>query len=160
MIQYKTKWNKDDALKELRRWCAVQERCHEDIRLKLIEHQIFGDDLEDILATLITEDFLNETRYALAYVSGKFKINEWGRIKILSGLKQKKISQYNINKAIKQLDEIAYAQTLEKHFNKKLKEVKIKTQEGKMKMMNFLLQKGFESDLILKKINEHQVIGR
>ena len=137
----------------MRRWCAVQERSHEDVRLKLIEHRVFGDDLEDILSTLISEDFLNETRYAIAYVSGKFKINEWGRNKILVGLRAKKISPYNVKKAMKEIDEKDYNKTLIKHFNKKLKEVNLKTKEGKSKMMNYLLQKGFEMDLILQKIN-------
>ncbi len=154
MIQYKTSWTADVALKELRRWCAVQERSHEDVRLKLIEHRIFGDVLEEIISTLISEDFLNETRYAEAYVSGKFKINEWGRNKILAGLKAKKISTYNINKALKVIDENQYHKTLEKHFNKKAKTVSLKTKEGKSKVMNFLLQKGFEMDLILKLINK------
>jgi regulatory protein len=154
LVQYKTTWKKEDALKEMQRWCASQERCHEDVRKKLIEHRVFGDDLEEIMATLISEDFLNESRYALAYVSGKFKINEWGRNKILAGLKQKKISAYNIANAMKEINENDYQKTLIKHFNKKLKEINLKTKDGKMKIMNYLLQKGFESEMIIHMIQE------
>lgn len=96
----KSKWTQETALKELKRWCAAEERSHQAVRTKLIEHQIYGDQLEAIIAELIGENFLNELRFAKAYVSGKFKINQWGRNKIKMGLKQKNISTYNINKAM------------------------------------------------------------
>jgi regulatory protein len=150
----KSSWTKDVALAEMRRWCAADEKSHFQVRTKLIEHQVYGDDLEDIISDLISENFLNETRYATAYVSGKFKINGWGVNKIKMGLKQKQISAYNINKALATLDQDEYLEYLKRLILEKSKSVNIKTLQGKQKVMNFLLQRGFEQGLILSLINQ------
>jgi regulatory protein len=154
MITKKTAWTRDIALTELKRWCAVQERSHFDVRTKLIEHQIYGDALEEIIAELISEDFINELRYATAYVSGKFKINEWGRNKIKLGLNQKNISSYCAKKALSQIDEDDYNALLLKLYKQKATLIKGKTLSDKQKIMNFLLQKGFEQHLIFPLIND------
>jgi regulatory protein len=149
----KAAWTKDIALLEMKKWCAVDEKSHSQVRTKLIEHQVYGDELEEIIAELISENFLNETRYAMAYASGKFKINQWGKNKIKIGLKQKFISTYNINKAINSIDEDDYMALLNKLFEQKKKEVNIKTIAGKQKLINFLLQRGFEQHLIFDLLN-------
>ncbi len=153
-IPKKSKWTKDTALTELKRWCAGEEKSHMAVRTKLIEHQVYGDDIEDIIAELISENFINELRYAKAYVSGKFKINNWGRNKIKMGLKQKQISSYNINKAISEIDEDAYLALLTKLFNEKIKLTGTKTNVDKLKLINFLLQRGFENHLIMELLNK------
>lgn len=140
----KNRWTPDQALTELKRWCASQERSHEAVRTKLYERGIYGDEMENIIATLISENFLNELRYARAYVSGKFKINNWGRNKILAGLKMEKISSYNINKAMQSIDEDAYAETLIKLIEKKEKTLSGTSLEKKKKLFAYLLQKGYE----------------
>jgi regulatory protein len=150
----KSKWTQETALRELKRWCAGEERSHQAVRTKLIEHQIYGDELESIIAELISENFLNELRYANAYVSGKFKINHWGRNKIRMGLKQKNISTYNINKAMAQIDDVLYMDTLSEIFENKKKMTGTKTNADKQKLVNYLLQKGFEMNLILDLLNK------
>jgi regulatory protein len=152
----KAKWAKDVALEELKRWCAADEKCHAQVRTKLIEHQVYGDDLEEIISELISENFLNEARYANAYVSGKFKINGWGRNKIKMGLVQKHISSYIVNKAMSTLDQDDYEEYLKKLFTEKAKTVNIKTMQGKQKVMSFLMQRGFEQGLILSLINQKE----
>ncbi len=152
----KTKWTLDVALKELKRWCAADERSHQAVRTKLIEHQIYGDELESILAELISENFINELRFATAYVSGKFKINQWGRNKIKMGLKQKNISTYNINKAMAQIDEQMYLDLLSNLFNAKKRLTGNKTNAEKLKLVNYLLQKGFEQHLIMDLLNKNK----
>lgn len=153
MSNIKVRWDKDQALRELQRWCSQQERSHMDVRTKLIEHQVYGDALEEIIAQLISENFLNEMRYASAYVSGKFKINEWGRIKITAGLKQKNISQKIISKAISEIDQETYCETLKKLFYNKKKSIKSNSLQDKQRLMNFLLQKGYEQNLIFELMN-------
>jgi regulatory protein len=152
----KTKWTSDVALRELRRWCAADERSHQAVRTKLIEHQIYGDELESIIAELISENFINELRFAMAYVSGKFKINQWGRNKIKMGLKQKNISTYNINKAMAQIDEQIYLDLLSNLFNAKKRLTGTKTNGEKLKLVNYLLQKGFEQHLIMDLLNKNK----
>ncbi|MFM2392141.1 MAG: hypothetical protein RLZZ546_118 [Bacteroidota bacterium] len=150
----KIRWDREQALREMQRWCSTQERSHMDVRTKLIEHQVYGDILEEILADLISENFLNEMRYASAYVSGKFKINEWGRIKIIAGLKQKNISLKIITKAISEIDEHMYLKTLEKLYQNKKQLLKPKSLQDKQRLMNYLLQKGFEQHLIFEIMNK------
>jgi regulatory protein len=156
MVTKKTKWTKDVALEEMKRWCAADEKSHFHVRTKLIEHQVYGDDLEDIITELIQENFLNETRYASAYVSGKLKINEWGRKKIIFGLKQKYVSSYNIQKAIQSIDEELYQSTLEKLFEFKARGLKLSSKNDQLKIYKFLEQRGFESELIHAMLAKHK----
>jgi regulatory protein len=131
-------------MSNLLKYCATQERCHQDIRTKLIQHQVYGDILEDIIATLITEGFLNEERYAKAYVRGKYRMNKWGRVKILQGLKQKQISSYCIKKGMKEIDEVEYNANLIRLIEKKIPQIKAKnTYEKRSKLSSYLLQKGY-----------------
>jgi regulatory protein len=96
---------KDQALIKLQRYCAYQERCHQEVRNKLIALKVFGDDLEDVISNLISEGFLNEERYARAYVRGKARIKRWGKMKIVAQLKSRQISDYCIRKGLEELDE-------------------------------------------------------
>ena len=68
--------SKDDALKKLQRYCVYQERCHQEVRQKLLDLGIYGDDLEDIIVELIEDNFLNELRFAQMYAGGKFRIKK------------------------------------------------------------------------------------
>lgn len=150
----KTRWTPDQALTELKRWCAIQERSHEEVKTKLIERGIYGDDIDLIISELITENFINELRFAKAYVSGKFKINGWGRIKILSGLKQHKISNYNIQKAMVTIEEDEYQKLLLKTLLKKKELLSASGLELKQKLFNYLAQKGFEPGEIQNCLSE------
>lgn len=152
----KNRWTPDQALTELKRWCAIQERSHEAVRTKLYERGVYGDDMENIIASLISENFLNELRYAKAYVSGKFKMNHWGRNKILAGLKLEKISAYNINKAMQTLDEEAYMETLKTLIEKKEKTLIGNSLEKKKKLFAYLLQKGYEYQSIQNCIDDNE----
>jgi regulatory protein len=69
----------DVIYNKLRHYCAYQERCHEEVRTKLLSLKIYGSDLEEIINKLIEDDFLNEERFAKAYAGGKFRIKKWGR---------------------------------------------------------------------------------
>jgi len=100
-------------LQKLRKYCDYQDRCHEEVRTKLLNIKVYGDELEEVMATLITEDYLNEERYARSYARGKFRMKRWGKRKILQHLKFKKISAYCIKKAMTEIDDDEYRNTLE-----------------------------------------------
>ena len=72
--------------------------------------------VEVVLAQLIEDNYLNEERFANTFARGKFRIKKWGRIKIKFELQQKRVSPYNINKALDEIDETAYQETLQKLF--------------------------------------------
>jgi len=137
-------WTKDQALSNLYKYCAIQERCHQDIRTKLIQHQVYGDELEEIISTLISNGFLNEERFARAYVRGKYRMNLWGKNKIIQGLKLKNISPYCIKKGLSEIEEDEYLEILENLIRKKSKTIKEKNPYAfNKKLSNYLIQKGF-----------------
>lgn len=136
-----------EAKQKIEAYCAYQERCDQEIRKKLNSWFLHQEDIDILIADLISNNFLNEERFAEAYVSGKFRIKKWGRIKIKQHLKQKQISDYSINKAMSQIDEEEYWQTLQYLAENKL--VSGKTEwDRKAKLKRYLASKGFETNLI------------
>lgn len=146
---------KKEALRKLQRYCAYQERCHQEVRTKLLSLKIYGDELEEIISQLISDDFLNEERFAEIYAGGKMRIKKWGKQKIKSKLKSKKVSNYSINKALKNLDAIQYEENLEQLIEKKYELLSSKSEDQyliRKKLFNFVYQKGYESTLINNKL--------
>lgn len=134
-------------------FCAYQERCDYEVRKKLNSWFMDQEHIAIIIADLITNNFLNEQRFAEAFVSGKFRIKNWGRIKIKRELKQRKISAYSINKGMEQIDEQEYLSTLQRLAeNKKVKGTNKWDKMAKIK--RYLSSKGYESDLIHEVVNE------
>jgi regulatory protein len=137
------------ALAKARHWCASEERCISDIRLKLMKLDCPSSDISKIIELVSEEGFINEQRYANSYVSGKFRILKWGKIKIASGLRMKKIPEMMITNALKRIEEPAYRNCLETLIKKKEYELKNLPAEGKrQKIVRFALQKGFESEIV------------
>src|SRR5687768_10604150 len=97
------KLTKQEAETKIQRYCAYQERCHQEVRGKLYEYSLFKDEVEDILTNLITEGFLNEERFAKAYAGGKFRMKKWGRLKIIHELEIKGLSKNCIHAGLKEI---------------------------------------------------------
>jgi len=108
----------EEALTKLQRYCAYQERCHNEVRSKLIEIKCYGDTLEEVISMLIQEDFLNEQRFAETFTSGKYRLKSWGRNRIKQELKKKYVSDYCIRKGLASIDEIEYMDTLQRTMRK------------------------------------------
>ena len=141
-------------LEKARKYCTYQERCHEEVRTKLLELGVRGSELENIMAILIEENFLNEERFAVAYAGGKFRQLGWGKIKILNGLKQRKISEYCIKKGMKEIDEDVYIAELKRQTEKKYASLKDKNKfTKKSKTLKFMISRGFESEKVLEWLN-------
>lgn len=137
------------------RYCAVQERTQQQLRDKLYDWGLFGDEVEEVISWLISEDFINEERFAQSYVSGHFRIKKWGRIKIKQGLKQKKLSDYCIKIGMKEIGDEDYENTIHSLIEKKwrlLQEPNLYTK--KQKTVRYLLQKGFEADLVWEALKQ------
>ena len=135
--------------------CAYQERCQQEMRDKLFEWGLYSNDVENIIANLISDNFLNEERFAKAYAGGKFRIKKWGRIKIKIELKKRKISDYCIRKGLSEIEEADYLKTLKEIIIKKRKE----TPKGKIQIRNYkaaqyAISRGFEGDLVWDIIKE------
>lgn len=143
------------ALEKLKHYCAYQDRCHAEVKQKLKQLGVWGNDADEIIATLITENYLNEERYACSFARGKFRMKQWGRKKIVSALKSKNISAYCIKKAMKEIEEDEYKQTL-KHLAKQ-KYLSLKNEQylrRKYKTLQYLINKGYEPDLVWEALKE------
>jgi regulatory protein len=146
LIKYYTP---EQAFQKLKQYCAYQERSHYEAKEKLYSFGLHKTDVEPILSKLIEEDYLNEERYALLFAGGHFRSKKWGRVKINAALQQKKVSSYNIKKALKVIDEAAYRKCLLQLASTKWNSIKSEQWINRMaKTTQFLLQKGYESNLI------------
>lgn len=149
--------NKEEALALMQKYCVYQDRCHQEVRYRLLEHQIYGDDLEDIITDLITEDFLNDERFAIAYASGKSKIKKWGKIKISQELKKRNISPYCIKRALSQIDSEAYFDNLIQIIRQRWDGTST-DYHTRNRLTAYAARKGYEYELIKEAINHLQTL--
>lgn len=140
----------DAAWVKIAAYCSYQERTHREVKEKLFSYGLYPHEVEDLTAKLIQENYLNEERFAIAYAGGKFRMNEWGKLKIKYSLQQKQVSAYCIGKALASIDADDYEALLKKLALEKLKTLKSEKNlfSKKQKLRNYLLQKGFEQSLI------------
>src|SRR5689334_18764108 len=111
---FKKRLTKEQAFQKVKHFCGYQERCHSEVKEKLFSLGVGKMERDEIVAMLIEENYLNEERFAIAFAGGRFRIKQWGRIKIRSELKKRRVSDYCINKALKQINDIEYLQTMKK----------------------------------------------
>ena len=146
----------EQAIPKIKQYCDYQERCHAEVREKLYSYGLYKKEVEPIISLLISENYLNEERFAVMYAGGKFRVKQWGKIKIKQALKFKQVSDYCIKKALKEIDDFSYKKTFEKLAEQKLKT--LKTEKNifikKKKLQDYLLQKGYESGLIGEMVNK------
>lgn len=135
-------------------YCAYQERTQQEVRDKLYALGLYRDEVEEVLTELITEDFVNEERYAQAFAGGKFRINQWGKKKIEYALKQKKISSYCINKGLQEIPDEDYEKVIMNLIEKKLPIEEEIDFTHKSKIARYLIGRGFEQDIVWTLINE------
>ena len=142
---------KQQAIQKLKHYCSYQERSHYEAQQKLWELGVRRAEHNEIISALIEEDYLNEERFAKAFAGGKFRMKDWGRKKIYYALKEKQVSEYNIKKAMKEIDDEDYKKTLQELAAKKYALLKDEQHlVRKKKTIEYLLQKGFEHDLVMK----------
>ena len=141
----------EQAKQKALRYCAYQERSHQEVKNKLYELGLNSSDADEMLTYLITEGFLNEERYAKLFAGGKFRIKHWGRIKIIHALESKGISKNCIRIGLKEIDENDYQQTLEKLVAEKASELEEEnTFIARDKISKSMIQKGYEPELVWK----------
>ncbi len=153
-MNLKKSYTVEDAKRALEKYCAYQERCHKEVEQKLYDYNMIPEAKELIIVHLIEHNFLNEERFAKSYARGKFRIKKWGKQRITRELKFRNISAYNIKSALKEINENDYFSTFntlaEKRFNS-IKEPNI--YKKKKKLADYLLYRGWESNLVYEKIN-------
>ncbi len=140
--------------RKIENYCAYQERCHFEVKRKLNNLGVFGQEVDEYICYLIDENFLSETRFSEAYVRGKFNNSNWGKIKIIQELKSRNISDWNINKALGQISEKEYNDKLKKLCEKRIDSSDISSPSIKYKIIRSLTYKGWEIDKVVSLVNQ------
>jgi regulatory protein len=152
---FRKRLTNEQALQKLRFYCRYQQRCQSEIKEKLFELGINKKEHDQLIAELIKENCLNDDRFAEAFVSGRFKMKQWGRKKIENGLKGKRISSEIAQRALEKIDHKEYMARLNKLAKEKYGSLKHEQYlVRKKKTMDYLMQKGYEADLIKNAINK------
>jgi regulatory protein len=150
-----------EATQKLESYCAYQERCHEEVLQKLKSLNMIPQAIDAIIGHLLEHNFLNEERYSRAFARGKFRIKKWGRRRIVQELKLRGISRYNIEAALKEINDDDYFETFN-NLAEHLWEISRETValKKKKKVLDMLLRKGYETNLIFDKLQELSSINK
>lgn len=150
----------DRAFGKAKHYCGYQERSHAEVKQKLYSYGLYKTEVEEMLSRLIEENYLNEERYAIAFARGKFRMKQWGKIKIKYELKLKKVNEYCIKKALNEIDDADYLKTF-----RKLADEKSRTLKGEKnifikmkKLQNYLVGKGYEYDLVAEILKDKDLL--
>lgn len=139
--------------KKMERYCAYQERCHQEVLIKLKGMKVYGNQADTVISYLIEQNYLNETRFAEYFVRGKFRIKKWGKNRLVRALKQRNISDWNIKNAMKEISDDAYsecAETLAEKFWASHQEKPLTIR--KKKVWEAMQYRGWETAIIMKNI--------
>ena len=142
--------SRDDALQIAMKFCGYRERSKKEVEEKLKAKSFNHKIIKVCIDRLVELDFLNNIRFSKSFSRGKNNNNRWGKNKIKFHLKNKGLTDDEINRGIESIDEESYLNILKKNielYNKKLKE------PDRNKLIGHLINKGYEMDLILRHIS-------
>jgi regulatory protein len=154
MIQKKS-FTVEQIKHKIENYCVYQDRCHKEVERKMAEYNLIPEAKELILLSLMKDGFLNEERFSKSFARGKFRMKSWGKQRIIRELKFRDISAYNIKTALKEIEEEEYIKTIYRiteNRNNATSETNL--YKRKKKLVDFLMRKGFENELIFKTVNE------
>lgn len=140
---------------KLEQYCAYQERCHQEVIQKMRGMAIESNTIDEIVVHLIQNKFLNEERFACSFARGKHRIKFWGNTRIINELKARNISQTNIKIALSEIPKDEYHSTFEKLSTRIYESITEKNElKKRKKFCDYLLRKGYESELVYEKVRE------
>lgn len=148
-FQKSTPLTPDEALQKMERFCAYRERCPKEVRNKLAEFGLSNPDAEQIFKVLQEDKFFNEERFAMAFAGGKFRYNNWGRIRIRQELRMRDISPTLVSQALDSIDQSEYEALIQKLLDKKRQQY-ANDGNAREKTAASLIRAGFEMDLVFK----------
>lgn len=144
-----------EATKKMEHYCAYQERCHQEIRQKLTSMNMIPEVIDVITVHLIENNYLNEERFAKAFVRGKFRIKHWGKGRLTFELKKKDVSKININQALAEIENEEYIEVFNKLADKRVDSIKeSNVYKKRKKFVDHFLYRGWESHLVYEKAHE------
>lgn len=148
------KYDDSEAKARIEAFCAYQERCEYEVRKKLDTWHIPKSRQDQFIDHLIDYKFIDEERFAEAFVLGKFRIKRWGRYKIRQKLKEKRIGSKLIEQSLNKINEDEYFETIKDLVDSKYRLLGGERDwDNKVKVKRFLASRGFELDLINKALD-------
>jgi regulatory protein len=144
-----------EAQLKLEYYCSYQERCHQEVVQKSYELGMNSQEIDIIVVHLLQHNFLNEERFARSFTRGKHRIKQWGKIRIINELKFRHIAAPNIKLALTEISEAQYQDTFHKLAERHWETIReTDVQRKKKKWCDYLLRKGWESNLVYDKVKE------
>lgn len=151
----KTAFTLKEIYAKMEYYCAYQERCYKEVEEKLYSFSSNQSEKDEILTYLIENNFINEERFAQSFVRGKHNYKLWGKNRIVNELKFRNISSRNIQTALKEIPETVYIENFHKLAEKNWESITApKGPKKNKKFVDFLLRKGYETNLIYEKLHE------
>jgi regulatory protein len=138
------------------RYCAFAERSPKQVKEKLKKYGLTGSEIEKVVSLLRDENYINESRFAHAFVHDKLKFNKWGKNRLKMELISHQIPEDCIAKALESVDEDEYHKIIKSLLVNKVDSIKagVPFLSRKKKVIDFLMQKGFESGIVFKLFDE------
>ncbi|BDX37962.1 hypothetical protein CYCD_13170 [Tenuifilaceae bacterium CYCD] len=153
-MQNAQKIDKEKALTRLQSLCARSEKCSGDLKQKMIQWKLDPLDINWVINQLVSDGFIDDTRYAGMFVRDKSRISKWGRVKISTALRAKGISTDIINEALTQIDPSTNKSQLIELLSRKAKQTKAKSvYDLKNKLIRFGVSRGFDMGLVIDVVN-------
>ncbi|MGL2992755.1 regulatory protein RecX [Flavobacterium sp. TSSA_36] len=144
-----------EAQQKIEHFCAYQERCHEEVYTKLRSMHLDSHEIDQLIVHLIEHNFLNEARFACSFARGKHRIKHWGKIRITNELKMRHINTTLITLALKEISPEEYLETFNALAERNWQTITEKNAlKKRKKFCDYLLRRGFESNLIYEKVKE------
>jgi regulatory protein len=144
-----------EAYSKMAQLCSRSEQCTADIRKKMVVYELMDEIVDEVIVKLKKEKFLDDERFVKAYISDKFRLNKWGKIKMRHYLKMKGLPDSLIQKGLDSIDDEKYIAALLKTMKDKAKTIKEKDKFKKMgQIIRFTQNRGFEPGLIHRHLNE------
>ena len=138
----------------MERYCAYQDRCHAEVREKLKDFSLTTEEKENIICSLIEGRFLDEERFARSFARGKFRVKQWGRVRICRELRARGIHPRLLEVALSEIDEREYDEVFRSLLEAKKKETgELTTRTQVAKVYNFMVSKGYETEKVWEALN-------
>lgn len=141
----------EQALESLRLSCARAERAPSDVRRSMMRWRMDSDDIDAIMEILIRDNYLDEERYAAAFVRDKMSMGSWGRMKIEYGLRAKSISREAISRAMEQLEPERQSEELEQLLRRRYERERPRTENTyalTSKLIRWAMGRGYDYEQI------------
>ncbi len=144
-----------EAYSKMAQLCSRSEQCTADIRKKMTVYELVDEIVEEVIIKLKKDKFLDDERFVKAFVSDKFRLNKWGKIKMQHYLKMKGLPDELIQEGLNSIDDEKYVAALIKTMKDKAKTIKKKNKFEKMgQVIRFTQSRGFEPELIHRHLND------